>query len=93
MPNIKLQEIIEKVSDHNTWKTFVIICDVTAKVLGGCVLREHAAIDSKFFGPNHGPLAELYLMAIRPGFQAFGLGSRLCDHIKALYSQIATFYY
>ena len=90
MPNIKLEEIIEKVSDYNAWKTFIIF-DATAKVLGGCVLREHPSIDSKYYGARNGTLAELYLMAIRPECQAFGLERCLCEHIKVLYSQIAAF--
>ena len=83
VPNLELHTVIEKVRNHNTWKTFIISCDDTAKVLGGCVIKEHDYLDST--------IAELFVMAIRPECQVFGLKRRLINHLQTLYSQIAAY--
>lgn len=58
LQRVKLNDVLDKVRDMKTWKTYVITCEA-GKVLGGCVLREHLSLKE-----GEAPLAELCLLAI-----------------------------
>ena len=58
LPRMRLSDILGKVREEKTWKSYVISSVETGMVLGGCVLREHkSSIRSQ-------GLAELFLLAV-----------------------------
>ena len=40
LPSMGLENILAKVRDEHTWKTYVVTCD-DGQVIGGAVLRDH----------------------------------------------------
>ena len=71
------EDIIAKIRCEETWKSYIV--SFKEKVLGGCVLKEHNAVDGQV------GFAELYLLAVRPEHQKAGLGQRILTELKEKY--------
>ena len=82
LPRMPLIDIIAKVRDEKTWKSY-LVCDSEKPmtVVGGCVVREHF----------DGQMGELYLMAVRTEGQNKGLGRLMIDELKTRHQKIVTF--
>jgi len=82
-----LEDILEKVRDQDTWKSYVVwsSCD-PSKILGGCIVREHLDFQTPVT-----PFIELSLLAVSAERQVSGLGRLLVNELKHSYKRIAAF--
>ena len=97
LPRMRLEEIICKIRDEKTWKSYLVTADQptwgnsSAKkvVLGGCVVKEHLNGVTKDDVTDQ--FTELFLLAVKPGYQTLGLGRRLIENLQKLYTTVITF--
>ena len=81
---MELESILSKVRDEESWTSYVVARkDDPAKVLGGCVVKEHCCEGQSF--------AELFLLAVSSSYQKQGLGRRIVEHLKEKHQMIATY--